>query len=53
MDLGNRSGWRLALAELVCMDEDLLGDDCQIDGCHGRGAGEDQDAEGEKLPYER
>jgi len=35
------------------MDEDLLGDDCHIDGYQGRGAGEDQDAEGEKLPYER
>jgi len=48
-DLGIRSGWRLAVAEVVCMDEDLLGDDCHISGSQGWGAGEDQDAEAEKV----
>jgi hypothetical protein len=35
------------------MDEDLLGNDCHISGCQGWGAGEDQDAEAEKLTHDR
>jgi hypothetical protein len=53
MDLEIRSGWPLALAELGCMGDDLLGDDCHIDGCQAWGAGEDQDTKAEKLTYER
>jgi hypothetical protein len=33
------------------MDEDLLGNDCCIGGCHGGGAGEDHDAQAEKEAH--
>jgi hypothetical protein len=48
LDLGNRSGWRLALPEVGCMGDDLLGNDCSIGG-YPEGAGEDQDAEAENV----
>jgi hypothetical protein len=35
------------------MEEDLLVNDRHINGCQGWGAGEDQDAEDEKLTDER
>ncbi len=49
LDREIRSGWRLALAGVVCMDEGLLGNAFSIGGCQGWGAGEDQDAKAEKV----
>src|SRR5208337_1945617 len=46
LDLGTRSRWRLAQPEFGCICEDLLGNDCSIGGCHGRGAEAENAVEG-------